>query len=235
VIRRLGIIVAWLLAGHGVTFGLFWTLLQVPESSTPMLALSVLLALLSVGAAAVTASGAAGAWIQEMSPMQGLRLGVRRASAALVAAALFGLVWWLTGYAFDWHASVSGQVDAAIMARTGSPRTAWLHAGVRWLIVFVRWAVGLSLAVSLLGALVGGGRPALGRTDWIRRALRPRRLLAVLFWLALLDVLPWSQLYWRPAQLSLGVEPWFVAVKLTLIAVTMTIGWALILREGVRG
>jgi hypothetical protein len=39
---------------------------------------------------------------------------------------------------------------------------------------------------------------------------------------------------WRPAGLSLGLEAWFVAAKLSLVATLMSIGWALVLREGQR-
>ncbi len=36
----------------------------------------------------------------------------------------------------------------------------------------------------------------------------------------------------RPAKLGLAAEPWFVAAKLSAIAVAMTVGWALVLRMG---
>jgi hypothetical protein len=225
--RRLAAITAWLLAGHAM-------LLQVPESSTLMLAASSLLAVLTVFTAAAVQSGAMGAWTMDAPVARGLRAGARRASAALVAAVVFGALWWLTGHALEWHARLSGQMDAAMMARTGSPNTAWLHAGLRWLILFVRWSLGLSLAVSALGALVAEGRAALRRFDWLRQAAAPRRLLVITAWFVVLDLLPWLQVGWRPAHLSLAVEPWFVGAKLSVIAVVMATGWALILREGSR-
>jgi hypothetical protein len=231
-IRRLGIVTLWLLLGHAVAFGFWWTLLQVPESSTLMLAVSTLLALLAILVAAAAQSGAMGAWDLRVSVGRGLAAGARRASMALLAAAVFGLTWWLTGHALEWHARMSGEIDAALIARTGSPNTAWLHATLRWLIVFFRWAVGLSLAVSLLGALVADGLAALRRSDWYRRALRPRQLARITCWFVLLDALPWRHVYWRPAHLSLTLEPWFVGAKLAIVAVLMTVGWALILREG---
>jgi len=40
VTRRLPLIAGWLIAGHAAAAGLFWALLQVPESSSLMLALS---------------------------------------------------------------------------------------------------------------------------------------------------------------------------------------------------
>ena len=232
--RRLVTISAWLLAGNAVVFGLFWTLLQVPESSALMLALSALIAVLAVWAAAAVQSVAMGAWNTDVPVSAGMRAGARRAVMALIAAALFGLVFWLTGHALDWHARVSGQMDAAIISRTGSPATAWLHAGIRWLIVFVRWTLGLTLSVSLLGALVGDGLAALRRAEWLRRALRLRPIVLVTLWFVALDVLPWRYVYWRPAQMPVAVEPWFVVAKLTLVALLMAAGWALVLREGAR-
>jgi len=232
--RRLAAITAWLLAGHAVAFGLFWMLLQVPESSTLMLAASSLLAVLTVFTAAAVQSGAMGAWTMDAPVARGLRAGARRAIAALAAALLFGALWWLTGHALEWHARLSGQMDAAVIARTDSPNTAWLHASLRWMILFVRWTLGISLAVSALGALVGDGRAALRRFDWLRQAVSPRRLLVVTAWFVVLDLLPWLQVGWRPAHLSLALEPWFVGAKLSVVAVLMAAGWALILREGSR-
>ena len=60
----------------------------------------------------------------------------------------------------------------------------------------------------------------------------PSRWLTITFWFVLLVAIPWHLVDWRPARLSLGVEPWFVGAKLTAIAVAMAVGWALVLRAG---
>ena len=63
---------------------------------------------------------------------------------------------WLTGAAASWHGRYAGQVDAAIIARTGWTRTAWLHEAADWLIAAVRWVIGVSLAAAFAAALAIG-------------------------------------------------------------------------------
>ena len=230
--RRLPLVVLWLLGGHACAFGLFWLLLQVPESSTPMLIVSLLLAIAVVAVAAVVNAGAAGAWNLELRFGRGLAVGTRRSWSVLAAAALFAGIWVITGALFDWHAGIRGQVDAVAIARTGSPNTAWMHAAVHWVLQFVRWSLGLSLAAALLGWLVRHGAASARQIGWLRAGLHPRRWLLITIWFVLLVVMPWSQVSWRPAALSLGLEPWFVTAKLSLIALLMAVGWALVLREG---
>lgn len=231
-IRRLPQVALWLLGGHAAAFGVFWLLLQVPESSTLMLAVSLLLAIAIVLVAAAVNAGAAAGWDLERLFSRGVRVGARRFWSALAAAVVFLVVWSITAALFEWHAGMRGQMDAAAIARTGSPNTAWAHAAIHWLLQFIRWTLGLSLAVTLVGTLVGPRDATAGQDAWPRAAFRPRRWLLITTWFVLLVVLPWSQVYWRPAGLSLGVEPWFVAAKLSLIALLMAVGWALVLREG---
>jgi hypothetical protein len=232
VIRRLPQVAAWLLAGHAVACGAFWLLLQVPESSTPMLALSLVLAIAVVLIAAAVNAGAAAGWDLERPFRRQLIAGARRFWAALGAALVFFVVWWITGALFEWHAGMRGQMDAAAIARTGSPNTAWAHTTIHWVLQFVRWTLGLALAVTLLGWLVVPGDTTGRQAGWPRAAFQPRRWLLITIWFVLLVALPWSQVYWRPAGLSLGLETWFVAAKLSLIALLMAVGWALVLREG---
>ena len=100
--------------------------------------------------------------------------------------------------------------------------------------MFLRWTVGLTLAVSLLAAAVTRGPAVLPSGAWIRSAMAPRSWLTVTFWFVLLVAIPWHLVDWRPRSLSLGVEPWFVGAKLVLVAVAMAAGWALVLRAGHR-
>lgn len=232
--RRLPFIAAWLLAGHAAALAMFWALLQIPESSWYTLAASAMTALLALFIAAAAHSGASGGWTADTPLAQGLRLGVRRMPAALLAAAIFLLVWWATGAASDWHGRLRGQLDATVIAQTGSPATSWIHTAIAWLILFVRWSLGLTLAATLLGSLVQDGSRAALRSGWVTRGLHPRRWLPVTVWFVLLLVLPWHYVDWRPARLGLGLEPWFVAAKLTVVALLMATGTALVLREGAR-
>lgn len=231
--RRLAVIAFWLLAGHALWLVLFWCLLQVPESSAIMLALSALLVVALVVVVAAIHGGAMAAWDPARPVRRALTSGVRHVGGVLLASALFGLVYWGTAALLEWHARIAGQIDAVYLARTGRSDTAWLHAIVIWATTAVRWTVGLTLSVSLLGAIVSDGmRAALGGAAWLRAACRPSRWIAVTAWFALLVALPWQWTDWRPATLSLALEPWFVAAKLLLIAVSMAVGWALVLRAG---
>lgn len=229
---RLASIAAWLLAGHGLWVALFWGLLQVPESSVWMLALSAVLAIVLVVLAAVLQSGASSAWQIDRAVVPALVSGSRRADAAILAALVFGALWWATEALLTWHAGVAGQIDAAYIARTGRSQTQWIHATFFWLVMFLRWTVGLTLAVSLLASAVAGGRAVLRSGAWVRSAIAPRSWLAVTFWFVLLVAIPWHLVDWRPRLLSLGAEPWFVGAKLALVAVAMAVGWALVLQAG---
>ena len=231
-IRRLAIITSWLLAGHALWLAIFWGLLQVPESSVWMLALSAGLALALIVVAGSLLAGASAAWDLGRPPAPALLSGVRCLPAALAAALLFGAIWWLTGVAFDWHTGIAGQIDAWVIARTGRSNTRWIHFAIFWATMFVRWTAGLTLSLTLLGATVAVGARALKSGTWLRSAAVPARWLAVTFWFVLLVAIPWHLVDWRPAKLSLAAEPWLVGLKLAAIAVAMAVGWALVLRVG---
>jgi len=234
VTARLAVIASWLLGGHLVLLAIFWGLLTVPESSVLMLGLSAVAVVALVVVAATIHAGAMAAWQHENGLVRTLLTGIRHAPAFLLAAFLFWVIWVVTGWLLAWHASVAGQIDAMLIVRTGSPRTGWLHALVFWGLQFVRWPLALTLSLTLLSAVVRGGFGALRDTRWLRSALRPARWLLITVWLLLLIVLPWQSVDWRPAGLALALEPWFVAVKLGLIAVAAAVGWALILRIAAR-
>ena len=197
-----------------------------------MLALSALLVVVLVLLAASLHAGALAAWDERRPTGPALLSGVRHVVPCLLATVLFGLIWWMGGGLLEWHARVSGEIDAAFIARTGRANTAWIHSAIVWTVTLVRWSLGLTLAVSLLGALVAGGVGAAASVGWLREAFRPRRVVTVTACFALLVALPWSVLEWRPKTLGLGVEPWFVGAKLLVLASAMAAGWSLVLRAG---
>ena len=231
-IRRLAIVTAWLLLGQAVWFAIFWGLLHVPESSVWMLALSIVLALALVAFGGAVLAGGSAAWDLTRSPVAALLGGVRHVPASIAAVLLFGACWWTTGAIFDWHTSIAGQIDAWVIARTGRPNARGVHFTIFWLTMIVRWSLGLTLASSLLASLVTLGSATLTQAGWLVSALVPSRWLAVTFWFVLLVAIPWHLVDWRPANLSLAAEPWFVTAKLGAIAVAMAVGWALVLRMG---
>ncbi|HEX7087588.1 MAG TPA: hypothetical protein VF198_14595 [Vicinamibacterales bacterium] len=231
---RLAVIASWLLGGHLLLLGIFWGLLNIPESSVLMLGLSALTVVALVAGVATIHAGAVAAWQHENGLVRTLLTGIRHAPPFLLATLLFCVIRVVTGWLLEWHAGIAGQIDAMIIARTGSPRTEWLHALVFWALQFVRWPLALTLSLTLLAAVVRGGFGVLRDAGWVRAALRPARWLLITVWLVLLIVLPVQAVDWRPGGLALSLEPWFVAAKLGLIAVAAAVGWALILRTAAR-
>ena len=131
-----------------------------------------------------------------------------------LGALVFALVWWLTGKGASWHAQYGGQLDAWIIARTGKSETARLHSAIFWLLWFLRWGLGLTIALSMAAWVVRDGVRALGSVRWLASALNPLRWLGVTALVGLGIALPWHHVYWRPEKISIGAEPWFVTAKL---------------------
>lgn len=228
-IRRLAAITLWLLAGNAAAAGLFWWLIHVPESSGLTLAFSGVLVLAIALVLLVVHGGALAAW-QPDATWQSVRNVRRTMPAAAVGALLFLAVWWLTRQATDWHMAYAGQIDAWIIAGSGRSGTAWLHRGIDWTIWAARWGLGLTLALSLAAWTTGAGVRAVAGTGWMASAVRPARWIAVGVLVGVTVVLPWHWAYWRPAHLSLALEPWFVVAKLAAMGIVAALGWALVLR-----
>jgi hypothetical protein len=230
VTRRLVLIAGWLIAGHAAAAGLFWALLQVPESSSLMLVVSATLAVLAVLAMVWTVGGALAAWRPEAAPGRAMARGLGHLAAVVLGAIVFAAVWWLTEKAAFWHTQYGGQLDAWIIARTGKSETARLHGAIVWGLWFLRWGLGLTIALSLAAWAVRDGVRAITSARWLTSALHPFRWLAVTALVGIGIALPWHHVYWRPGKISIGAEPFFVTAKLTLIAVIVTVAWALTLR-----
>ena len=227
-------VLAWLCGGHGVLGGLYWLLLQIPESSVWMLAASCL-----VVSAAVWLTGVIEMTALLALPADGpMRLAfgtaLRRAWMIVFPLGVFAALWWATGEAAAWHARYSGQVDAEIIARTGWTRTAGLHAAVGWLLAFLRWAAGLSLAAALTASLAKEGVEGL-RPRWMRHGLHWKALFATAVAIILGVWLPWQVVFWRPEALPpTWVQPAFAVLKLLLIYVAGNLAWAMVLRTASR-
>jgi hypothetical protein len=220
----------WLLAGHLVLVGVYWGLLNVPESNAAMLALSAVLALfLLFGAGAVEAHGILHVGT-DWPWRERLRLAVRQSATLVAALGVWILVSWLCGWVESWHEAHRGEIDAWFIANLNGTNVAWLHATIDWLLRFVRYVVGTALAVALLAAGVMRGASEVLRFGWVRAALSPPQLLTVAAVVALFVWLPWRAAWWRPSFLPPNaIEPLFGALKLTALAIVMHIGWALIL------
>ena len=224
-----------LVIGHAIVGALCWALVNVPESNVAMLMLSAILIVAIVACAGWVEAAGVLAWLTDERPLVVARRAIRGVPAFVVALLLFTAIWWLTGRALAWHDAHAGEIDAAVMSRFGSARTAWVHLVYTWTIRFVRWALGLSLALSLLSAGAALGPRAMLTRAWVTRALSPRRLIVLTALFVVFLVLPWQAVYWRPRGLpATSIEAAFVALKLGLIAIVAHIGWALMLRSTTR-
>ena len=224
-------IVAWLAVGHAVIAGLFWALLQVPESTAAMVALSALLTVLLIVAAACVEALALLSWRRGEAKSTLVGRTVRAVPAFLVSLALFGVVWWLTAMAGGWLAAHRGEMDAWLIVHLKLVKSGPIHLVIGWLLWFVRYAIGVSLALTLLAHLATNGFRTFARPAWLRAALQPRRLGLVAVWMLVFIWLPWQEIYWRPKALPpTWLEPVFVSAKLVLVYLLANLGWALVLK-----
>jgi len=228
-------VVSWLVAGHAVIGSLYWLLLQVPESNALMLAGSALIALAMVyglGLVELMPLCAAGA----SAPMgRALGAAARRAWMVIVPLAVFACFWWVTGLAQDWAVAHAGEIDAWFIARLGWTNTGWFHTTIHVILAFVRYVLGVALAVSMLGAVAAHGPKGLVSGGWLGGALRWRYLLMVAGAMIVGFALPSHAVYWRPASLPpTWVQPAFALVKLVVLFVVANAAWAFILLKARR-
>jgi hypothetical protein len=231
---RTGAVVAWLVAGHTLVGGLYWLLLQVPESNAWMLASSLFIVLAALVMTGVVDETAILAWTSNEPMVLALRTALPRAWLVVLPLAVFGCVWWLTGTAQDWLARHAGEIDAWIIAELGWTKTATLHTSLAWVLAFVRYGAGTSLAVALLASVARRGLHGV-TSPWLRHGLtwKPLAIIAAVLFVGVW--LPWQAVYWRPASLPpTWVQPAFAAVKLGVIYLVGNLAWAVVLRTASR-
>ncbi len=222
---------ACLAVGHALVLGLFWLLLRVPESNFFMLATSTLI----VVAGIAFAGWVEGLGVATWTPGSRWRDSAIRSARALpgvpVAVLLFGLVFVLTRLAGATWDGRRGEIDAWLILHFGWARTAGLHKTVAWVLHVVRWVVGLSLALNVIGWAVVRGVRALGDAAWLAAAFSPRRLVLLGAILYGLIWLPWQAAYWRPGWLAPNwQEMVFVVAKLSLLYLVASCAWSGILK-----
>jgi hypothetical protein len=226
-------VLGWLLAGHALLAALFWGLLHVPEANVAMLVLSAVLVALLLAVATVVEVTAA-AWLWPGSRFRdAVHAGVRGLPALLAALVAWGLAAWLGGRIELWHGTHRGEIDAWLIARAGTTSTGWAHAAIEALAVFIRWIVGLTLAVGAVHGWLADGVGGLARLGWVRRAFSRYQFGLVALAFVLLIALPWQAADWRPAGLPpTWVEALFVAAKLAVLLVVAHVGWMIVLAAG---
>jgi hypothetical protein len=233
-IARLLTATVWLLVGHAVLAGIYWTLLNVPESNVLMLGASATLGLvLLVGGAIVEGAAVrrlAGGVAARLTLGRSLGQSLGSVPAFVVALVIYAAFSIIAARLALWHETHAGEIDAWLIAHGDWTRTAWLHRGFTLALDFLRDVLGLSLATGAFAAMVLGGVGDLLGRSWIWRAWSPKRLIVVTAAVVGLIWWPWQAASWRPASLPpTFVQPLFAAVKLGLIAVVMHIGWAIVL------
>ena len=222
----------WVLLGAALTAGVYWGFLITPESTIWMLMLSAVLAIVALAMAGLTANGALAILSGGVSAA-GMTRALRAVPAVVPAALIVLLIWWITARGETWIAMRNGQISAWFIARFGWDDISWLFTTIRYIAQWLRWVVAALLVLSLLAAVVTSGWRALAQFAWVRRALHPRAvIIATLLFVALI-ALPWIYLVpWRPKGLpASSVEFAFIVAKLSLSAILVAIGAALIARE----
>jgi hypothetical protein len=229
---RLVTVTLWLLAGAALTGGVYWSFLITPESTGWSLAASALLLITAAFLLALTISGAAVGWRHGVSASH-IRTAVAGMPAIVPAAAIVALFWWLAGSATDRMTLYSGPINAWFIASFGWDDVSWLFTGVGWLAAWLKWVVGPVLALSLMGAILSLGWQGLASAKWITRALAPLPLATATLLFVVLVAAPWIYLApWRPEDLPpTSAELAFVIAKLSVTALLMAVGVALIVRQ----
>lgn len=232
---RLALVTAWILIGAAATGAAYWGFLNTPESTVVALGSSLVLLLVTAALLSITITGAISLWLNGPAPAE-LRRAIRVLPAFVPALVVFALFWWIASSIDTWVALRTGAINAWFIATFGWGDMSGLFTTIRYLTTWLRWVPGGLLALSLMGGIVAIGWRAMAGPHWVRRGLRRRALLAGTAWFVALIVLPWIYLVpWRPDWIPpSGAELAFIAGKLSLAAVAMAAGTALIIYEAIR-
>ena len=229
---RLVSVTLWILAGAALTGGAYWSFLVTPESTVGALAASSLLIITAAFLAAVTVGGAILGWRDGLSASH-LRTTIAGVPAAVPGALVVFAVWWLVGSATDRVTIHSGQLNAWFIASFGWVDVSWLFTGIAWFSVWLKWVVAPMLALSLMASVLVAGWRTLTGMRWVTRALAPLSLGIATIAFGVLIAAPWTYLTpWRPEGLpATSIELAFIIAKLSVTALLMASGLALIIRQ----
>lgn len=229
---KLAAITLWILAGAALTGGAYWTFLITPESTVGSLAVSTLLLAVAFFLLAVTISGAIQGWAHGMS-VSLLRSAISGVAAIVPAALVFAAVWWLAGGVTDRVTIYSGQINAWFIARLGWSDVSALFRAIDWAAIWLKGVAAPMLALSLMGAITLAGWRSLSRAAWLTHAVSPLRLALATLWFGSFVAAPWIYLApWRPQGVpATSVELMFIIARLSVTALLMAIGVALIIRQ----
>lgn len=219
-LSRLGLSGLLLAVGYAIAGGLYWLLLNVPESSAPMLALSLLLLVAMVAVAGVT-TGAAVALAQGATARQALADSLRALPLFGLGLLIFAIIWTAAGFATNWWSGHHGEIDALALRYLRTDRTQPLHTTVEWILWLAQWGLGLSLLGGLTAAGALGSGPSTARRPaaltGLRTGVAVLPLLSVIVGVVIVAEGLWRWAYWRPDSLSTTSEMLFVTLKLAAL------------------
>jgi len=232
---KLALATLWILVGGAATAAVYWGFLITPESTVWALILSAILAIATLAVAGLTINGAI-LISTGVAPFTGSRRAIAMIPAVIPAAIVVLIIWWITNRIETWVTIYSGQINAWFIARLGWDNVSWLFNAIRYGAIWLRWVVAGLLALSLMSGLLSVGWRALAQLAWIRRAISPSALLVATLSFVALVVLPWVYLVpWRPRNLpASSTELVFIVVKLSIAAVLIAVGAALMVRAASR-
>jgi hypothetical protein len=224
-IRSTAMVSAWLAAGGILLAGLYWLLLNTPESNLLTLTASAVLVLSMIAVAAVIVNGA-------IHIGQGATLGAAARRGLLgahwfVIAAIPAIVAWLLIRRGDgWVTAHSGEISAWFIATLGWADISAIFRLEAWLSRWLRWVVFPLASLSLLSALLDRGLAGVRGPAWIKRAWSWRTLLLATLACVALLLLPWQLTLWRPALPPTWVEAAVAGLRLGAAATLIAIGGA---------
>ena len=163
----------WLLLGALVVFGLYWLLLNTPESNALALISSAILVVLIIAISALFVNTALG--LATGAPLAPSAAAAARGIHWVVLAAVPAvLLWWAIVRADRWVVDHAGEINAWFIARYGWSDISSLFRAEVWVSRWLRWSLIPLIALALAGALLAGG--VAGVAGRWRRALGLRSL-----------------------------------------------------------
>jgi hypothetical protein len=216
----------WFALGGAAIGGLFWLLLNTPESNALMLGASAATSLLIVIVAAIVIG--AGVLVARGSAFAA---AIRRALGGahwFVLAALPTLILWMLSQRTDaWVSAHSGEINAWFIARFGWADVDWLFQSQQWFTRWLRWIVMPLASLALLASLLD--RRGLEVGDSVRRAWHWRVLLPATLAFVILATLPAQLLAWRPAVPPTWVEPAVATLRIAAAGLLWSAGAAFLI------
>ena len=157
--RTLARTTAVMLGGAAIAGAVYWGLLNTPESTVWMLALSAMLAALAAVVAALTIGVVLLAWSGHEWSRALLVRAVRGLPACVPPVLLVALAWSLVLRGNAWLDAHSGEISAWFIARFGWSDVRWLFTTVAWIAWWLQWVQAPFVAlVWWRSILVGGWR-----------------------------------------------------------------------------